>query len=564
MADDLRENLFQLPIDPEQFSVLLPPAELRKLDFSALEFATARKAVIEYIKRYFPNDFNDFVSNNGIIMLVELLAYQTAVLSLRSDILSNEAFLPTARSTEAVANHLALIGQRINPATPATVNVECSVESPLVSDLRIHPADLAPFEIRGEDGKNISYEVYAAPDDFTSDIVIPTGKRGVIAYGIEGTTHTTTFASDGTESQTFVVNDNSILSERIKVVVQIGSTSTVWYPVDAIEEAGPTDEKYEYRIVGDTISIIFGNNVNGAIPHAGSTITLTYRTGGGVRGRIGSGLINSQRAITPDAPYTAPVLIRFRNPLPSTGGTDGETVEQAKKRAPRVFSTRKTAVTENDYANLAINFSHPAFGSVSKAVATVRTGLNANMVEVYVLADGPDGVPIQPSQGLKKALASYLDDLNVLTDTVNVYDGCIKPVDIRMTVVMHKNADASVVRVNVDDAITNFFDIANWDMGEPFYTSNLVETIIKIDGVSYVDLFSPADNILPSISICNDPVSDTTSSEAGSSGTSGSSSGSGSSGSIVAVDDSTSTVALNEVITLGDREIDYYYESSGR
>ena len=72
MAD--LETFFNLPTDPDEFSVLLPPSALRKIDFSALEFATARRALVEYIKTYFPDDFNDFVSNNGVIMLLELLS----------------------------------------------------------------------------------------------------------------------------------------------------------------------------------------------------------------------------------------------------------------------------------------------------------------------------------------------------------------------------------------------------------------------------------------------------------------------------------------------------------
>ena len=60
---------FDLPTNPEQFGVALTPASLRKIDFSGLDFDTSRKAIYEYIATYFPDQFNDFVASNGIVMI---------------------------------------------------------------------------------------------------------------------------------------------------------------------------------------------------------------------------------------------------------------------------------------------------------------------------------------------------------------------------------------------------------------------------------------------------------------------------------------------------------------
>jgi hypothetical protein len=64
-------TLFDLPISPDEIGVVLEPANLRRLDFSALDFGTMQRAIIEYIKTYFPTFFNDFVAANGIIMVTE-------------------------------------------------------------------------------------------------------------------------------------------------------------------------------------------------------------------------------------------------------------------------------------------------------------------------------------------------------------------------------------------------------------------------------------------------------------------------------------------------------------
>lgn len=533
-------TLFDVPTNPEQFSVLLPAAILRKLDFTALDFPTARRAVVEYIKTYFPNDFNDFVANNGIIMLIETMSMLVAALSLREDIIANEGFLPTAQTEDAITNHLALIDQKIKPATPATVDVECSLSTPLTADVMISPIDLQPFQVRGDDGASIFYELFSAPDDLTSDIVIPASKRGVIAFGLEGQTQTSTSVLDGLANTTVKIANNNILGAPIRVTIQLssGATPEEWTRVDSIQQAGASDKVFEAIVISNELQISFGDNITGRIPAANSTATVTYRTGGGSRGRIGAGLIDTQRPVTPQYPYNAPVMVAFRNLQPSTGGTDKESLDAAKQRAPKDFATQGTAVTQNDYAQLAGSFSHPTFGTVSKAVASVRTGLNANLVEVYVLAEGPGGLAAQPSQGLKLALANYLDEINVITDSVSVLDGCIHPVDVKMSVVMNKNTDASIVKVNVEAAVDTFFDIANWQMGQALYVSQLYELINAIDGVSYVDVFSPADNILPSglISVQAE----------GPQGT---------------LEDVSPQIGINAVVTIGDKEISYYYEA---
>src|SRR4051812_3620633 len=112
MADD-RTTLFEMPIAPEGFGVVLQPANLRRIDFSGLDFETARRAIIEYVRTYYPGEFNDFVASNGVIMLAEIVAAAVGKLSLRSDILANEGFINTCQTEEALSNHLALINQRI-------------------------------------------------------------------------------------------------------------------------------------------------------------------------------------------------------------------------------------------------------------------------------------------------------------------------------------------------------------------------------------------------------------------------------------------------------------------
>lgn len=527
------KTLFDLPSAPEQIGVLLPPAKLRRINFSALDFTTAQRATVEYIQSYYPEEFNDFVASSGVIMMTEIQSSNVAKISLRADLLANEAFLPSSVTEVAVTNHLALINQKIRQQTPAVVDIEVSVSQALTTDLQIPPGLL--FQTRGPDGLPVYYELYRSPGDFLSPVVIQAGKRGVIAYGLEGR-----FVSDvvttstGGPNQSFTINADGALEQPIFVTIETGSESQDWkVTTDPLEIYNPTDRVVNVQLFSDVIVFTFGDNITGKAPLAGQRLRFRYRIGGGIRGRISSNAINESRSISPQPPATSPVQVLFRNTSPSSGGTNRETLEQAKKRAPRDFVVRAFAsdrpasiVTDGDYAQVASTFAHPVFGSVAKAVATIRTGRNANLIEVYVLVEGPDGLTT-PNAGLKLALKTFFSDYNVMTDTVEILDGTLKPINLDMTVVVNRNADATYVKRRVTEALDDFFDTTNRELGQALYTSDIVELVGGIDGVSYVDLFTPNDNILPTGKLA-DPES--------------------------------SGVGVNELVIEGAREVKFYYE----
>ena len=529
MAD---KTYFDVPTTPEQFGITLAPSTLRKIDFSGLDFDTSRKAIYEYIQTYFPDQFNDFVASNGIVMLVEIVASIVGKLSLRADLLANESTLPTATSEEAVVNHLALINQKIKNATSATTDIEISLTNPTFTELVLPPG--IKVNATGPNNNTVTYEIFKSPNDYYSDIVIPAGKRGVIAFGIEGeSVISSSSVSSGGASQVINISGDNILESPIMVTVTYGDASQDYVVVyEPIERYAANDLVVEATVFSTGLVLKFGDDVAGKSPKLGSSISVKYRVGGGIRGRLGAFVIDTTRQYRPSPPASAPVSVRFRNITASVGGTDRESIEDAKKRAPKDYAVQRSIVTAEDYAQSAKSFSHPAFGSVIKAIATVRTGRNANIIDLYVLCQGATE-PASPSAGMVLALKTYIDQLNVLTDTVEIYTGYNKPVDLVANVILNRNAEASVIKEKVESAITNFFDIANWEMGEPLYVSSLVDTINAIDGILYVDILSPINNILQSKAIALSSES-------------------------TGVD----LIDNNQVIYLRSRKISYYYEKT--
>lgn len=521
------ETYFDLPNTPDAFGVKLPTADLRRINFTALEFDTLVRSCVEYIKTYHPKQFNDFVENNGIIMLIDLIGFVGSIMAERGDVLAQEAFLPTAFSRSAVSNHLQLINEALMAATSATVSIETSVSSALPTLLNIPAGTM--FNMTGADGKILTYEAYRAPNNWTDPIQIQPGKRGVVAFGIEGkfATPYVTISAGGPNQSFDIISQNNILGLPVFVDVKSGSITTRWRRIQVIQRAGPNDAVFEVNRTDKGIRIVFGDDKAGKAPLSGEEITVSYRIGGGSRGRIGSGRINESRPFQPEPPASAPVEVIFKNNSPSEGGFDEESIADAKKRAPRDAAILEAIVSAPEYAQKASGYSHPVFGTVLKAVATIRTSLNANIVEMYVLAEGEDG-PTKPSVGLSRGLENYMEEINVITDEVRVLDGEIKRVKVVIDVIMDKDADASTVKDEIETAITNFFDVDNFELGQELYLDDIVAPIKKIDGVKFTRIFEPVDDILKTNKL-SDPD------EFG--------------------------IGINELIVLGEKQIRYYFEA---
>lgn len=522
--------LFKQPNVPEEFGVTLAPDELRSIDFSALDFPTLQRSLVGYLASYFANDFNDYFASNGVIMMTELVAHVGDIMSERGDILVNEAFLPTAQSKESTIQHLALINQTINKATPAITDIAISISAPSTAEIKI-PAGTR-FSVTGPDNSPVYYEIYRAPGDFISDISIPPGKRGVIAFGIEGLTiNPITSTAIGGSNQFIIINQPNVLDEPITVQTLLSTGVIIpWTQVDTIETSLPSDYSYEVQNIGNATKIIFGDNVTGRSPVAGEIISVICRVGGGIRGRIAAGIISATLPIT--IQNQAAVDVLFTNIVPSSGGTDEETINQAKARAPKEYATHGNAVTAEDYSILASNFSHPVFGSVAKAVAVLRTGvnqdlnlivsqiraapdettalnilktnfINRNIIEIYILAVGQgtngsssSSVLLTPSAGLIQGVTTYFNEINVLTDEVRVYPGLLKEINLEAIIVLSRNVDFGTVKVAVESAINNFFNYKNFEMGRGLYLSNIYNLIQDIPGVKFVNIISPADDLI--------------------------------------------------------------------
>lgn len=81
----------------------------READFQSYDFETLRKSMIDYIRTYYPEDFNDFIESSEFVALIDLVAFLGQSLAFRTDINARENFIDTAERRDSILKLARLI-----------------------------------------------------------------------------------------------------------------------------------------------------------------------------------------------------------------------------------------------------------------------------------------------------------------------------------------------------------------------------------------------------------------------------------------------------------------------
>lgn len=81
----------------------------RNADFKSYDFETLRKSMVDYLRTYYPEDFNDFIESSEFIALIDLIAFLGQSLAFRGDLNARENFIDTAQRRDSVLKLARLI-----------------------------------------------------------------------------------------------------------------------------------------------------------------------------------------------------------------------------------------------------------------------------------------------------------------------------------------------------------------------------------------------------------------------------------------------------------------------
>lgn len=92
----------------------------READFQSFDYETLRKSMIEYLRTYYPEDFNDYTDSSEFIALIDLIAFLGQSLAFRADLNARENFIDTAERRDSILKLARLVSYNPKRSVPAT------------------------------------------------------------------------------------------------------------------------------------------------------------------------------------------------------------------------------------------------------------------------------------------------------------------------------------------------------------------------------------------------------------------------------------------------------------
>lgn len=121
------------------------------INFAAFDYNTIKQSILDYIKLYFPESFNDFIESSELIAIVESFCYIAELIAYRVDVTTHENFLTTAQRRDSILKLAKLISYRASRPLPARGLVKITSVSTTETILDASGANLSGKTIRWND-----------------------------------------------------------------------------------------------------------------------------------------------------------------------------------------------------------------------------------------------------------------------------------------------------------------------------------------------------------------------------------------------------------------------------
>jgi hypothetical protein len=303
--------------------------------------------------------------------------------------------------------------------------------------------------------------------------------------------------ANGEPDQTYTLANRPVLPSTMIVTTRdaTGSLPVVrqWGQTDDLLAAGRND--MVYTVDPEAAQITFGDGMHGARPAAGARIIVNYQYGGGPQGNVGIGAISTSRDPRLQGGYS------IENPVPTTGGDLGQTVDEAERNIPQVIRHKDRLVTAQDFADVAIQ----------------TPGVDINRVDVLPLfnpgpppQDGVPGVvtlmvvpltdPVNPlwpvaDRLFLRRVCDYLDTRRLVTTELHVRGPDYVPVYVSVGIAVQAGYFPDLVRQAVTTGLRNHLSSlrglgpvgGGWPLRKKLLSKDLEAAATRVDGVEYVD-----------------------------------------------------------------------------
>ena len=469
------------------------------IDYTSRDYAALKADIISLInlntgKNWDPSDSSDLGN-----VLVDAFAYMGDIMSYYIDRVANETRVDTAVKTDTLLGFASLYGFKPSGPTPAEVTLTFTNISSQVIDLPIGTQVMAPLNYGP-----FSQAYFETTEGYTSiqpgqtisvtateGMTVNTDKEDFIDFTYHKPLPANIGTSDGSPDQEIVILDTGIIDSSLIVYVGQGVAFSAWTYVDSLIAYGPEDLVFTTKQNDDgTLSVLFGDGVNGYIPPNGQLISATYKTSVGRYGNVVTGAITELTFIPGNVDPEALTFFSVSNSAAAVGGADADTTAQIRKKIKAAIISRRRAVTLSDYEYLALLV--PSIGR-AKAAAAVYS-----LVNLYIQSqdDGTatpgilSGIPTASWYKLKTAVELYMADKIPVGTTLNVLPPVYLPLYVDVSVSIEPAYKRSTIRLEVYKAMlssgTGLFCYDKNEFGRTISLSSVITAIGNIPGVTSV------------------------------------------------------------------------------
>jgi hypothetical protein len=308
--------------------------------------------------------------------------------------------------------------------------------------------------------------------------------------------------SAGRPNQTFQLSRAPVLIDpksgqpdlELAVLPPTGGEGIIWQR--GVDFYGAGRDTQRYLLDPETGVITFGDGVNGMVPVAGSRVVANrYRVGGGALGNVAPGTIATLKTALPQ-------VRSVLNLRAATGGSNAETIDQAKLRAPSGLRSRDRAVTAEDFADLALATPGVALKSafaLPETAVDLSTPLpvfienSPGAVTVVVLPDKPHPTP-QPTEDELRLICAHLNARRLVTTELYVIGPRYTRIDLlQAEIETRPDADLKAVQDACTAALLYYFnpltggaDGRGWPFGGAVYHGHVFNLLLRQPGVARV------------------------------------------------------------------------------
>ena len=292
--------------------------------------------------------------------------------------------------------------------------------------------------------------------------------------------------SNGRPQQIFVLAAAPVLDGTLKLMVDEGEGEVEWQAVADFFASGPDDTHYVLN--RSTGEIRFGDGRRGRIPVANqrrpaNIIARRYRVGGGRRGNVGAGQIDALRGAANGVDAGA-----VANLLPASGGSDEETLQQARERVPQMLKSHERAVTVEDF-----ELHARAAGGVARAKALplhhpdfpgIEVPGTVSVIVVPEPDDEDDPAPM-PTEHTLRQVCACLDGRRLATVELHLLAPRYREIVVAAELVCRDDADLAEVKQAALAALQTWFhplrggeDGSGWPFGGDIHYSLVLQRLL--------------------------------------------------------------------------------------